>query len=84
MLGTWHGSMVIAGVNWSITEQNSANGAFEFKAQTEDSGSCAYANSQWHTNSPVTGHADAGTYRVIDGRDVEFSGSQGSSVWKRR
>jgi Caspase domain len=84
MLGTWHGSMVIAGINWSMTEQNSANGAFEFKAQTEDNGSCAYANNQWHTNSTVTGNSDAGTYRVIDARDVEFSGSQGSSVWKRR
>jgi uncharacterized caspase-like protein len=84
MLGTWHGSIVLAGVNWSMTEQNSANGAFEFKAQTEDSGSCSYANNQWHTNSTITGHSDAGTYRVIDAREVEFSGSQGSAVWKRR
>ena len=69
MLGTWHGSTVLAGVNWSMTE---------------DSGSCSYANNQWHTNSTVTGHSDAGTYRVIDARDVEFSGSQGSAVWKLR
>jgi hypothetical protein len=52
--------------------------------QAEDSGSCVYANNQWHTNSTVTGHPDAGTCRVIDARDVEFSGSQASSVWKRR
>jgi hypothetical protein len=84
MLGTWHGSTVLAGVNGSMTEQNSANGAFEFKAQTEDSASCAYGNNQWHANSTVTGHSDAGTYRVIDARDVEFSGSQGSAVWKLR
>ena len=74
---TWHGSMVIAGINWNITEQNSANGVFEFKALTEDSGSCAYANNQWHTNSTVTGHSDAGTYRVIDAGDVEFTRQPG-------
>jgi hypothetical protein len=83
MLGTWHGSVVLQGVNWDLTVQNSANGAFEFKAQTEDSFTCAYANNQWHATSTVNGRSDGGSYRVIDARDIEFSGSQGSSVWKR-
>ena len=84
MLGTWHGSMFIAGVNWNLTLQNNPNGTFEFRGQAEDNGTCAYGNNLWRTISAINGHTESGTYRVIDAHDVEFSGSQGTSIWRRR
>jgi uncharacterized caspase-like protein len=84
ILGTWHGSTNQSGVVWQLTLQISPNGRYEYKAQTEDSGSCAYANHQWHAASALTGLTDTGTYRMIDARSVEFTGLRGSGVWMRR
>ncbi len=84
MLGTWRASVLQGGVNWTLTLQNNANGSFEYTAQAEDSGTCGYANNQWHLASAVTGQTDMGTYRIVDARSVEFAGLKGSAIWKRR
>lgn len=84
MLGTWRATIVQGGVNWTLTLQNNPNGSFEYTAQAEDSGTCAYANSQWHLASAVTGQTDMGTYRIVNAHSIEFAGIRGSAVWKRR
>jgi hypothetical protein len=83
MLGEWHATVALGGLNWSLTLQNNPNGSFSFKAQAEDNGTCGYANNQWHWASSVTGQTDGGTYRVVDAHSVEFSGHQGSALWRR-
>jgi hypothetical protein len=83
MLGEWRATVALGGLNWSLTLQNNPNGTFSFKAQAEDSGTCGYANNQWHWASAVTGQTDGGTYRVVDAHSVEFSGHQGSAIWRR-
>jgi hypothetical protein len=84
MLGSWHASVVQGSLNWTLTLNNGSNGAYQYKAQAVDSGTCSYDNQQWRTTSAVTGQFDMGTYRVIDARNVEFSGLKGSAVCKRR
>ena len=84
MLGAWHASVVSGGATWDVIIQNNANGTFEARARFEDSANCVYSNNQWHFNSTITGHSDGGTYRIIDARDVEFTGTQGTSLWRRR
>jgi uncharacterized caspase-like protein len=84
MLGPWHASVVSGGATWEVIIQNNANGTYEIRARFEDSASCGYSNNQWHFNSTISGHSDGGTYRIIDARQVEFTGSQGTSIWRRR
>jgi hypothetical protein len=84
MLGTWHATSQQGGLSWALTIQNNPDGTYQFRAQTEDSGSYTASNNQWRTTSAVTGQINTGTYRVIDARSVEFSGSAGTAVWKRQ
>lgn len=84
MLGIWHATVAQGGMTWSLTLQNSANGTYHFRAQAEDSGTCSYADHQWRSTSAVTGQSDMGTYRMIDAKNIEFTGLKGSAVWHRR
>jgi hypothetical protein len=84
LLGTWHATFVTGGATWDINSQNNANGTFEARARFEDSLNCGYSNNQWHVTSTVTGKSDGGTYRIIDARNIEFTGNSGTSVWRRR
>lgn len=84
LLGTWHAVFVSGGATWDITSQNNANGTFEARARFEDSLNCGYSNNQWHVTSTITGQSDGGTYRIIDARNIEFTGNQGTAIWRRR
>jgi hypothetical protein len=84
MLGIWRATMVSGGVTWTLTAENNPDGTYYDVAQTEDSGSCVFANRQWRTTSVVTGRSDMGTYRVLDTRNVEITSSEGSAVWQRQ
>ena len=84
MLGSWHAIFVSHGATWDITSQNNANGTFEARARFEDSLNCGYSNNQWHVTSTITGQSDGGTYRIIDARTIEFTGTQGTAIWRRR
>jgi uncharacterized caspase-like protein len=84
MLGTWHATFLQGGLSWALTIQNNPDGTYHFRTQSEDSGTYSASNNQWRTTSAVTGQSNSGTYRVIDARDVEFSGSAGPTVWKRQ
>jgi uncharacterized caspase-like protein len=84
MLGTWHATFLQGGLNWALTIENNPDGTYRFKAQAEDSGSYSASNNQWRTTSAVTGQTNTGTYRTIDARSMEFTGSAGTSVWKRQ
>lgn len=84
MLGIWHATILQGGLSWTLTIQNNPDGTYYFKAQTEDSGTYSASNNQWRTTSAVTGQSNTGTYRVIDARSVEFSGSAGTVIWKRQ
>ena len=77
MLGTWRATIVQGGLNWTLTLQNNANGSFEYTAQAEDTGSCGFANNQWHLASAVTGQSDMGTYRVVDAQQHRVRRRQG-------
>jgi hypothetical protein len=84
MLGTWRGDAVQGGYNWVVTMRNNPDGTYSYEALAQDSGSCGYANQQWHATSVVTGHSDGGTYRLVDPKDVQLSGQAGSAVWRRQ
>ncbi len=84
MLGTWHATTQQGGLSWALTIQNNPDGTYHFSAQTEDGGTYSAANNQWRTTSAVSGQTNTGTYRAIDARDVEFTGSAGTAVWKRQ
>jgi hypothetical protein len=84
MLGTWHATILQGGLSWALTIQNNPDGTYQFKAQTEDSGTYTASNNQWRTTSAVTGQSNTGSYRAIDARSVEFTGSAGTVVWKRQ
>jgi hypothetical protein len=84
MLGTWHATFLQGGLSWALTIQNNPDGTYHFQSQSEDSGTYTAANNQWRTTSAVNGQTNTGTYRVIDARSVEFSGSAGAVVWKRQ
>lgn len=84
MLGTWKATVVQAGLTWSLTLQNNPDGTYRYQARAEDSGTCTYANQQWRATSATTGQSDLGTYRVVDAKDIEFTGQTGSAVWRRQ
>jgi uncharacterized caspase-like protein len=84
MLGTWHATFEQGGLSWSLTIQNNPDGTYQFRSQSEDSGTYSASNNQWRTTSAVTGRTNTGTYRAIDARDVEFTGSAGTTIWKRQ
>jgi uncharacterized caspase-like protein len=84
MLGTWHATFLQGGLSWAVTIQNNPDGTYHFRTQSEDSGTYSASNNQWRTTSATTGQTNTGAYRVIDARSVEFSGSAGTSVWKRQ
>ncbi|HEX2789975.1 MAG TPA: caspase family protein [Steroidobacteraceae bacterium] len=84
MLGTWHATFLQGGLSWALTIQNNPDGTYHFRTQAEDSGTYSAANNQWRTTSAVTGQSNTGTYRAIDARNVEFTGSAGTTVWKRQ
>lgn len=83
MLGAWHATAVSNGVTWDVIIQNNANGTCEAQARSEDNANCSYSNNQWHTTSTVTGHSDGGSYRILNARDIEFTGSHGTADWRR-
>lgn len=84
MLGTWHATFEQGGLSWALTIQNNPDGTYHFRSQSEDSGTYSASNNQWRTTSAVTGQTNTGTYRAIDARDVEFTGSAGTAIWKRQ
>ena len=84
MLGIWRATIVRGGVTWTLTIQNNPDGTYHYQAQTEDNGSCVIADSQWRTTSAVTGKSNIGTYRVVDARNVEITGSTGPTLWQRQ
>jgi hypothetical protein len=84
MLGTWQATAVQGGLTWVMTIRNNPDGTYHYEARAQDHGSCTYANEQWRATSASTGQSDMGTYRVIDAKNVEFTGQAGSAVWQRR
>jgi hypothetical protein len=84
MLGVWRASIVQGGLTWSLTIQNNPDGTYHYQARAEDSGSCAFADQQWRMTSAVTGQIHTGTYRIVDPRNIEIRGPNGSAVWRRQ
>ena len=84
MLGTWRAATVQSGVTWTLTIENRPDGTYHYQARAEDSGTCAASDQRWRTTSAVTGQSNAGTYRVVDARDVEITGTSGPVTWQRQ
>jgi len=84
MLGTWRATTVQSGVNWALTIENRPDGTYHYQARAEDNGACAASDQRWRTTSAVTGQSNAGTYRVVDARDVEITGTSGPVTWQRQ
>jgi hypothetical protein len=84
MLGTWRAATVQSGVSWTLTIENRPDGTYHYEARAEDNGTCAASDQRWRTISAVTGQSNAGTYRVVDARDVEITGTSGAVTWQRQ
>ncbi len=82
MLGTWRATTVQSGVTWTLTIENRPDGTYHYEARAEDNGTCAASDQHWRSTSAVTGQSNAGTYRVVDARDVEITGSGGAVTWQ--
>lgn len=84
MLGIWRATTVQSGVTWTLTIENRPDGTYHYQARAEDNGTCAASDQRWRTTSAVTGQSNAGTYRVVDARDVEIIGTGGPVTWQRQ
>jgi TIR domain len=84
MLGIWRATVVQGGLTWTLEIQNNPDGTYRYQGRTEDSGSCTIADQQWRTTSAATGESKLGTYRVVDARNVEFTGANGATLWRRQ
>ena len=84
MLGIWRATIVQGGMTTTITIQNNPDGTYHYDGRTEDNGSCVFADQQWRATSAVTGQSTTGTYRVVDARNVEFTSTNGSTLWQRQ
>jgi hypothetical protein len=84
MLGTWRAATVQSGVIWTLTIENRPDGTYHYQARAEDNGTCAASDQRWRTTSAVTGQSNAGTYRAVDARDVEITGTSGPVTWQRQ
>jgi hypothetical protein len=84
MLGIWRATVVQGGLPWTLTIQNNPDGTYHYSGQTEDNGSCVVAEQHWRTTSAVTGQSNAGTYRIVDARNVEITGPNGAALWQRQ
>jgi hypothetical protein len=84
MLGIWRATVVQGGLPWTLTIQNNPDGTYHYSGQTEDNGSCVVAEQRWRTASAVTGQSNAGTYRIVDARNVEITGPNGATLWQRQ
>jgi hypothetical protein len=84
MLGTWRATAVQGGVTWTLTIQNNPNGTYHYEGRAEDNGDCVASDQQWRTISAVTGQSNNGTYRVVDARNVEITGTSGPTMWHRQ
>jgi hypothetical protein len=83
MLGTWRATSDKAGLRWTLTIQNNPNGTYGYQAQTEDSGTCTFADGRWQTTSAISGKSK-GTYRTVDADTVDITGRKGRVVWHRQ
>jgi hypothetical protein len=84
MLGLWQSTMQQGGLTWTLTIQNNPDGTFHFQGRAEDNGTCIFNDQNWRTMSVVTGQSNSGTYRVLDARIVEITGSNGPALWRRQ
>jgi len=84
MLGIWRATLVQGGVTWALTIENNPDGTYHYQGRTEDNGTCAIASRQWRTTSAMTGQSSVGTYRAVDARTVEITGSDGPALWHRQ
>jgi hypothetical protein len=84
MLGIWRATVVQGGLPWTLTIQNNPDGTYYYSGRSEDNGSCVVAEQHWRTISAVTGQSNAGTYRIVDARDVEITGPNGPTLWQRQ
>jgi hypothetical protein len=84
MLGIWRATVAQGGLPWTLTIQNNPDGTYHYSGQTEDNGSCVVAEQLWRTTSAVTGQSTAGTYRIVDARNVEITGPNGATLWQRQ
>jgi hypothetical protein len=84
MLGVWRATVMQGGLLWTLTIQNNPDGTYHYSGRTEDSGTCVVAEQHWRTLSAVTGQSNAGTYRVVDARNVEITGANGPTLWQRQ
>jgi hypothetical protein len=84
MLGVWQASIVQGGMPWTLTIQNNPDGTYRYQARAEDNGTCAIAGEQWRITSAMTGQSNVGTYRAVDARTVEITGSDGPALWHRQ
>jgi Caspase domain len=83
MLGIWRATVAQDGLTWVVTVQNNPDGTYHYRASTEDSGNCTFADPQWSRTS-ATGKFETGTYRFLDDRHVEMTGANGPTVWQRQ
>jgi TIR domain len=84
MLGTWRATIERNGMSWTLTIQNNSDGTFHYRARAEDNGTCVFADQKWRTVSAITGTANSGTYRVVDGGTLEITGANGPTTWRRQ
>ncbi len=84
MLGIWRATVVQAGMTWTLTIQNNRDGTYRYQGRTEDKGRCAFADQQWRSTSAVTGKSDMRSYRLLDGRQFEITGTNGPTIWQRQ
>jgi hypothetical protein len=84
MLGVWRATVMQGGLLWTLTIQNNPDATYHYSGRTEDSGTCVIGEQHWRTLSAITGQSNAGTYRIVDARDVEITGANGATLWQRR
>jgi hypothetical protein len=84
MLGTWRATVVQNGVTSTLTIQNNPDGTYHFQGRAEDNGTCVASDQRWRTTSAVGGDSNMGTYRVVDARTVEITGTSGPTIWQRQ
>jgi hypothetical protein len=82
MAGLWDAHFVLAGVGWAQTIENAPDGGYSLTSVTGDSGYITASAGQWHMVSRG-GHETDGTYRLVNGQTLSFTGPLGASVWTR-
>jgi len=84
MLGVWRAIGVLNGVTYTLTIENNPDGTYHYEGRSEDTGAFVGTDQQWRATSALSSKTDKGTYRVVNPRVVEITGSNGPTLWQRQ